>query len=53
MHRDTYHADLGIGRYLLGLTWYKALTGKRAEKEFCDFDVKVTEGTAEIIKNIM
>ena len=26
MHRDTLHASLGAGRYLLALTWYKALT---------------------------
>ncbi|MBQ4087559.1 MAG: DUF4886 domain-containing protein [Clostridia bacterium] len=28
MHRDTFHASYGIGRYLLAATWYEALTGK-------------------------
>lgn len=28
MHRDTFHASLGIGRYLLGAVWFEALTGK-------------------------
>ncbi len=28
MHRDTFHASFGIGRYLLAATWYEALTGK-------------------------
>jgi hypothetical protein len=27
LHRDTFHASLGLGRCLLGLTWYTALTG--------------------------
>ena len=28
MHRDTFHASFGIGRYLLGAVWFEALTGK-------------------------
>ncbi len=28
IHRDTYHAKFGIGRYLLALVWYKTLTGR-------------------------
>ncbi len=28
VHRDTFHASLGAGRYLLGLTWYSTLTGQ-------------------------
>ena len=28
VHRDTYHASLGVGRYLLALCWYKTLTGR-------------------------
>lgn len=28
VHRDTYHASLGLGRYALGLTWYTTLTGR-------------------------
>lgn len=29
-HRDGFHASLGVGRYTLALTWYRALTGRRA-----------------------
>ena len=28
IHRDSYHASLGAGRYLLALCWYKWLTGR-------------------------
>ena len=28
VHRDTFHASLGLGRYAIGLLWYKFLTGK-------------------------
>ena len=27
-HRDTFHASLGLGRYLLALVWFGALTGR-------------------------
>ncbi len=27
IHRDTFHADMGIGRLTLALTWLRALTG--------------------------
>lgn len=43
VHRDTFHADLGIGRYLLALVWYRALSGKKAMKRFFGFDVEVSE----------
>lgn len=39
VHRDTFHADLGIGRYTLGLTWYAALTGNQVnDNKFIDLD---------------
>lgn len=28
VHRDTFHAELGIGRYALGALWFEVLTGK-------------------------
>ena len=44
IHRDTFHADLGVGRYLLALCWYKALTGNDiSTNRFSEFDVPVTE----------
>ncbi|MBE5039414.1 DUF4886 domain-containing protein [Ructibacterium gallinarum] len=32
MYRDGFHASLGIGRYVLGLTWYGYLTGKSVKE---------------------
>ena len=43
VHRDTFHASLGLGRYTLGLLWYKALTGRKImDNSFCDFDEPVS-----------
>ena len=42
--RDTFHANYGAGRYLLGCVWLKALCGKDAiGNPYRDFDVAVTE----------
>ena len=50
IHRDTYHASLGAGRYLLALCWFKYLTGKDiSENNFNDFDVPVTEEERKIV----
>ena len=44
VHRDTFHATLGLGRYTLGLLWYKALTGRNImDNSFCDFDEPVSD----------
>lgn len=49
IHRDTFHASLGAGRYLLGLTWYKALTGRDiSNNDFDEFDVPVSQEEREI-----
>ncbi len=43
IHRDTFHANLGYGRYLLALVWFQYLTGRDiSENDFNDFDVPVT-----------
>lgn len=43
-YRDTFHANFGAGRYLLGCVWYRALCGRDAEgNSFRDFDVQVGE----------
>ena len=45
VHRDTYHASRGIGRYAIALLWYSVLTGNVvAENTFSDFDEEVSEG---------
>lgn len=36
LHRDTFHASLGVGRYALGLLWYAVLTGNDISND--DFD---------------
>ena len=50
IHRDTFHASLGAGRYLLALTWYKALTGNDiANNDFDDFDEPVNDKERKIV----
>ena len=50
IHRDTFHASCGAGRYLLALCWYKFLTKKDiTDNAFNDFDVPVTEEEREIV----
>lgn len=44
VHRDTFHASLGLGRYILALCWYKAIFGNDISKDcFCDFDEPVSD----------
>ncbi len=50
VHRDTFHATLGAGRYMLGLMWYRCLTGKYAEKDIQGFDVDVTPEEIAIVR---
>ena len=51
VHRDTFHAGLGIGRYALALTWYAMLSGKDiTDNDFSDFDEEITKSDIEIIK---
>ena len=50
IHRDTFHASYGAGRYLLALTWYKALTGKDiTNNDFDDFDEPVSDRERQIV----
>ena len=52
IHRDTYHASLGAGRYLLALVWFKYLTGRDiTENRFNEFDVPVSEDERKIVIN--
>lgn len=51
VHRDTFHASLGLGRYAIALLWFRCLTGKSvAENSFCDFDLPVTSEEMSIAK---
>lgn len=51
VHRDTFHASLGLGRYALGLLWYYVLTGNSiSENTFDNFDEDVSKDEIEIVK---
>lgn len=51
IHRDTFHASLGLGRYALGLLWLHILTGADiSENTFDDFDEPITEEEIKIAK---
>ena len=51
VHRDTFHASLGAGRYALSLLWYRMLTGKSVSAiPFDDFDEPIDPKTIAIIK---
>lgn len=50
IHRDNFHATFGLGRYLLGLTWYKALTGNDILGDaFVDLDEEFVEEERQIV----
>ena len=49
VHRDGSHASMGIGRYMLALTWYKVLlNGNVSGNDFSDFDEPVLEEERQI-----
>ena len=51
IHSDTYHASLGLGRYALGLLWYRTLTGNSvAGNDFHHFDVPISSEDIRIAK---
>lgn len=50
VHRDTLHASLVVGRYLLALTWYKSLTGKDiTNNRFDCLDASLSEKDRELV----
>lgn len=51
IHRDTFHATFGLGRYAIGLLWYRILTGNGVINNcFYDFDEGVTDKEIVIAK---
>ncbi len=51
VHRDTFHASLGLGRYALGLLWYSVLTGNDIKSNtFSDFDEEISDDEIQIAK---
>ena len=54
MHRDTFHASLGLGRYALALTWLAYLTDiNPVEVEFRELDEEVSQEEVKIIKEVV
>ncbi|MBE7016495.1 MAG: DUF4886 domain-containing protein [Ruminococcaceae bacterium] len=50
VHRDTFHASLGVARYAIGLLWYAVLTGKSIKGDsFNLLDEKVTDEERKIV----
>lgn len=51
VHRDGYHASLGLGRYALGLLWFRMLTGMAvSDNSFSDFDKPIPDREISIAK---
>jgi len=51
VHRDSFHASFGLGRYSMGLLWYSILSGNDvANNTFCDFDEPVSEEEIATVK---
>ena len=50
VHRDT-HASYGLGRYALGLLWYRLLSGNSVvDNSFCDFDEELSSIQTDTVK---
>lgn len=53
IYRDTFHASLGAGRYLLAATWFEALTGNSVVgNRFCDLDTATDCDTITMMQKI-
>lgn len=53
LHRDTFHASYGVGRFLLALVWYMYLTGNNASKtDYYPFDEPVAQAEYDQIMSI-
>ena len=54
VHRDTFHASYGVGRYALSLLWLRTLCGACAEgNTFSDFDVPVGEDEKKVVWSVV
>ena len=51
LHRDTFHASFGVGRYALALLWYRVLTGNSVvENTFMDLDEYIAPEDYTVVK---
>ena len=54
VHRDTFHASLGLGRFAQGLLWYRVLTGNAvAEIIYNDFDEEIPAEQIALAKKLV
>jgi hypothetical protein len=54
VHRDSFHASLAVGRYLVALVWYKTLCSKDAlEIPFYGFDSEITKAEKDTVEKIV
>ena len=52
LHRDTFHASYGVGRYALALLWYRVLTGNSVlENTFTDPDEYISPEDYAVVKH--
>ena len=51
IYRDTFHAGYGLGRYAIGLLWYKLFTGRSVlNNGFCQLDEPTSERDLKIAR---
>jgi len=51
IHRDTFHASLGTGRFLLALVWYGYITGNDISNvRFAQFDEEISDREYQIAR---
>ena len=51
IYRDTFHASLGLGRYALGLLWFKLFVGRSVlNNSFSELDEEVSDADLEIAR---
>ena len=51
IYRDTFHAGYGLGRYAIGLLWFKLFTGRSVlNNSFCELDEPASEKTLKIAR---
>ncbi len=53
VHRDTFHASLGFGRYMIGLLWFLCIFGKGTQIRHLDyFDMPMSKEEMEFAEKI-
>ena len=54
LHRDTFHASYGVGRFILTLVWYRYLTGNDVRQiRFDNFDDRLEETDHQLVLEAM